>query len=108
MVSRGVEGHVYGLKLDRGEITEAALPTFPMVGPLNPDHDREAQFLPGGPSLPVEHVLLQQGEEGLHRGVVAARADAAHRPGDAVVLQHPDEGVRAELRAPIAVKPNSA
>jgi hypothetical protein len=30
-------------------------------------------------------------------GVVAARADAAHRAGDAVVLQCPDEGVGPEL-----------
>jgi len=97
VVSRDVWGHVYGLKVDRGEFTEAALPPLLVVGPLDPDHDRQAQFLPGSSSLLVEDVLLQEGEEGLHRGVVAASADAAHRPGDAVVLQHPHEGVRTEL-----------
>ena len=75
-----------------------------MVGPLDPDHDRQAQFLSGGPSLPVEDVLMQESEEGLHRGVVAAGADAAHRPSDGVVLQHPDEGIRAKLRAPVRVQ----
>jgi hypothetical protein len=91
----GVEGHVYCLKLDRGELTEAALPALAVVGLLDPDHDREAEFLPGRPSLPVEDVLLQEGEEGFHPGVVAARADSSHRPGDAVVFQHPHEGVGA-------------
>ena len=32
-----------------------------------------------------EDVLLQQGEERLHRGVVGAGADPAHRPGQAGV-----------------------
>jgi hypothetical protein len=47
--------------------------------------------------MPVEHVLLEQREEGLHRGVVPAGADPAHRPDQAVVLDGADEGVRAEL-----------
>jgi hypothetical protein len=64
VVSRGVEGHVYGLKLDRGEFTEAALPTLPVVGPLDPDHDRQAQFRPGGPSLLVEDVFCNRAKKG--------------------------------------------
>jgi hypothetical protein len=79
-------------KPDQGELAKAALPALPMVGPLDPDDDREAQFLPCRPVLPVEEVHLQE-SEGLHLGVVAARVNAAHRPGDAVVLQHANEGV---------------
>ena len=59
LVSRGLECHVYGLKLDRGEFTEAALATPAVVAPLDPDDDRQAQFFPGRPPLPVEDVLLQ-------------------------------------------------
>ena len=42
VVSRGFEGHVYCLKLDGSELTEAALPALTVVGPLDPDNDREA------------------------------------------------------------------
>jgi hypothetical protein len=33
----------------------------------------------GSPALPVEDVVLQQREERLHRGVVAARVDTTHQ-----------------------------
>lgn len=38
----GLEGHVYCLKLDRGELSEAALPALAVVGSLDPDDDRKA------------------------------------------------------------------
>ena len=65
MVSRGIEGHVYCFKLDRGEPTEAALPTLAVIGLLDPGHYCEAEFLAGRPSLLVDDLLLQEGEERL-------------------------------------------
>ena len=43
-----------------------------MVGPLDPGHDREPEFLASGPGTAIEDVLLQQREEALHGRVVAA------------------------------------
>jgi hypothetical protein len=50
-----------------------------VVGPLDPGDDRQAEFLSGGPAVAVEHVLLQQGEEGLDRGIVTAPAGPIKR-----------------------------
>src|SRR5438874_10175170 len=47
---------VDGLELDRGELAEGALTPPAVVGPFDPDHDRQAQLLSGGPSSAVEHV----------------------------------------------------
>ena len=58
-----------------------------MVGPVDPGHDRDPQLLTGRPALPVEDVLLQQGEERLLRRVVTGRADPAHRADHAVPVQ---------------------
>ena len=49
-----------------------------MVGPFDPDNDREAYLIAGGPGLAVQDVLLEQAEEAFHRCVVAGRADSAH------------------------------
>lgn len=54
-------------------------PTWQQSRLLDPDHDREAEFLLGLPPLPVQDVLLRQAEERLHRGVVRAGPDPAHR-----------------------------
>jgi hypothetical protein len=62
-----------------------------VVGALDPGHDLEPEFLPGLPPFLIQDVLLQEREERLHRGVVRAGADPAHRPGDPAFLQHLDE-----------------
>jgi hypothetical protein len=54
---------VHGLELDRREPAEGTLATPAVVGPFDPDHDREAELVPRPPALPVEDVALQQGEE---------------------------------------------
>jgi hypothetical protein len=46
-----------------------------VVGVLDPDDDREAEFGAGAPPPAVEDVLLQQIEELLHRSVVGAGPD---------------------------------
>ena len=68
--------------LDGCEAAESPLATAPVIGPLDPGFDRQLQLLPAGPALAVQDVLLQQGEEGLRRGIVAAPT----RPIDPVTL----------------------
>ena len=69
---------VHCLELDRGELAKGPLTAPAVVGPFDPDDDRESEFVAGGPVLAVEDVLLEQREERFHGGVVAARANAAH------------------------------
>src|SRR5665647_1182633 len=78
------------LVLDRGELAEGALAAAAAVGPFDPGHDRQAQLVAGGPALAVQDVLLQQGEVGLHGGVVPGRPDPAHGSDQAVDGQGPD------------------
>ena len=82
---------LYCLKLDRGEPAEPALAAPTVVGSFDPGHDGQAQFLSGGPALPVQDVLLQQREEGLHGCIVATGPDPAHGSGQSVALERPDE-----------------
>lgn len=51
----------------------------------------EPELLAGGPALPVEDVLPEQGEEGFHGGVVAGGGDLAHRAGQLVVAERGEE-----------------
>ena len=51
----------------------------------------------GGPAVPVEDVLLQRTEEGLHRGVVGAGPDPPHRPAQPVSAQRGEGCVRSKL-----------
>lgn len=94
-----VDGH----KLDRGELAEAALSASEVVGPFDPGHDRQAEFLAGDPLFAVQDALLEQGEERLHGGVVTCRGDAAHRPDEAVVAEHHHELLGTKLTASVAM-----
>lgn len=76
----------------------------PVVGPLDPGHDRDPEFFAGGPDATVEDVLLQQAEEGLHGRVVAGSSDPPYRSGHPVAVERPDELPGAELRSAIAVQ----
>jgi hypothetical protein len=91
------------LELDRGEASEAVLPASAVVGVLDPGDDREPELLPDLPAAPVEDVLLQQREERLHRRVVGAGPDAAHRAAQLVVVEGLDEGVGPELAAAVGM-----
>jgi hypothetical protein len=53
----------------------------PVIGPFDPDDDREAELVSGGPSLPVEDVLLKQREKRFGRSIVASRSDPTHTVG---------------------------
>jgi hypothetical protein len=59
-------------ELYRGELAQGTLPPAAVVGALDPRDDRQPQLRSGGPPLPIQDVALQQREERLHRGVVAA------------------------------------
>ena len=92
-----------GLKLDRGEATQTALSAPAVVGLLDPDHDRQAQFLQAGPALPIQDVFLQQGEKGFHGGVDRARPDPAHGPCELVVGELVHEFPGSKWTAAVAV-----
>lgn len=64
-----------------GELAEAALSSSAVVGPLDPGDDCEPEVVAAGPASAVEDVLLEQGEERFHGGVVGAGGDPAHRSG---------------------------
>jgi hypothetical protein len=53
-----VSGVVQYLELGRGEPAEGVLTALAVVGPLDPDDDRQPQILAGVSVLPVEDVLL--------------------------------------------------
>jgi hypothetical protein len=74
-----------------------------VVGPLDPGHDRDPELFAGGPDLTIEDVLLEQGEERLHGGVVATGTDLAHRSDQVVTAQGGHELPRPELAAPVGV-----
>lgn len=66
--------------------------TSTVIGPFDPGDDREVQILSRFPTSRVEHVVLQQRVERLHRGVVARRRHPSHRADESVIAQHADEG----------------
>src|SRR5699024_7797545 len=90
--------------LHRRQTTQPGLPPTSVIRPLDPGHDRAPQLIPGGPPATVEDILLQQSEERLHSRVIASRADAAHRPDNAVAFQCAGELLRPELAAAIRVR----
>jgi len=69
-----------------------------VVGAFDPGDDREPEVLAGGPAAAVQHVVLEQGEEGFHGGVVAG-GDLAHRTGQVMVAERGEELPGPELRS---------
>jgi hypothetical protein len=51
-----------------------------VVSGFDPGDDGDPELLAGWPALAVGHVLLEQGEERFHGGVVGAGSDASHDP----------------------------
>lgn len=74
-----------------------------VVGPFDPGDDRDPQLLAGVPAALVEDVLLQEGEEGFHRGIVTAGTDPSRGPDELVAAQAVDESSTSKLRASVAV-----
>ena len=68
-----------------GESAECCLSSPSVVVAFNLCHDREAELIAGDPAAAVQDVLLQLGEEQLHRCVVSSGRDSTHgtlHPGD--------------------------
>ena len=85
---REAHGRVHdGLVFDGGQLIEAGLSATAVVGPLDPGDDRDSELFSGPPALAIQDVLLQQREEGLHRGVVASSADFPHRAHEVMTVQ---------------------
>lgn len=75
------------LVLDGGRPAQAVLSAAAVVGPLDSGDDPCPQLFPGGPLLAVEHVLLQEGEEGLHRRVVPSCTNLSYRADQPVAAE---------------------
>lgn len=54
------------------ELVQPALSSLAVVIPINPDGDGQPQVLPVLPSPTVQNLLLQQGDERFHSGIVRA------------------------------------
>src|SRR5690625_6658629 len=73
---REIHGGVHdGLVFDGGQSAQAGLSATTVVGAFDPGDDRDAELFSSPPALAVQDVLLQQREEGLHRGVISAGTD---------------------------------
>lgn len=88
---------------DRGELPETPLPAPAVVFRLDPVDDCVAELFPGVPGPGAEHVLLQQAVKRLHRGVVAGRANPAHRTLQSVSLEQTGDLSGPELATAIGV-----
>src|SRR5215213_1641319 len=75
-------------RLDRGAIAEGRVQTLPVVEDLDVVEHGCLGLLPGAEPGLVDMLLLQRGEEALHRRVVEAVAAPAHGLPDPVPLQH--------------------
>lgn len=62
------------------EFAEGTLTPAAVVDLLDPGDDREAELVAGGPLAVVQDVLLQQSEDGRHRGTVVSRRDPSNGP----------------------------
>ena len=88
MLGRKAHGWVHdGLVFDGGQSAQASLSAASMIGPFDPGDDRDSEFFSGPPAASVQDVLLEQGEEGFHSGVVAGGTDLAHRSDEVVTVQ---------------------
>src|SRR5699024_4930050 len=101
---RQCDGRVYGgLEFDRGQPAQCGLSAAAVIGAFDPGDDGNAQLVAGGPAALVQHVLLQQGKETFHCGIVASSADSAHRPDQAVAAESTQEFPATELTAAVGV-----
>src|SRR3954471_5616029 len=76
-----------GPRLGRGAVAQGRVQTLPVVEDLDVLEHRRPGLRPGAEMDVVDVLLLERGEEGLHRRVVEAVALAAHRLLDAAPLQ---------------------
>lgn len=93
-----------GLVLDRRQTPEPGLSPPPMIGALDPGHDREPQLFSCGPAAPVKDVVLQQTEKRFHRCIVTGSTNSAHRPDHVVLVKRTPELPTPKLRSSVRVQ----
>jgi hypothetical protein len=59
-------------ELDRDQAAESGLPAAPVVGRLDPSHDRDPQLLPGGPGSAVEESKMSADRRDLIRALLSS------------------------------------
>ena len=64
-----------GFVFDGGQSAQAGLSAASVVSRLDPGDDGDPELFSGPPALAIQDVLLENREEGLHRGVVAGGTD---------------------------------
>lgn len=74
-----------------------------MIGSFDPGDDRDSQPLSVLPSLAVQDVLIQQGEERFHCAVSHVGAKCPHRTDEVVKVQGVHELQLPELAAVVRV-----
>ena len=74
-----------------------------VVGAFDLRDDRDLQLFPCCPYTPIQNVLLEEAEEGFHRGIVFAGGDPAHGSKQLVSGQHLTELLGSELAGPVGV-----
>lgn len=88
MSGREAHGGVHdGLVFDGGQKAQASVPAATVVGAFDPGDDRDAELFSAPPTLAVQDVLLEQGEERFHRSIVAGSTDLRHRADEAMTVQ---------------------
>ncbi len=79
-----------------GQLPQAALASFPMIGRLGPSSDRAPKLFLGRPLSSVQEVPLHECRERLRFGVIRVRANVGHRSEEPGVAQYADELLRPE------------
>src|SRR3954469_21920505 len=92
-----------GPRLGRSAVAQGRVQALPVVEDLDVLEHRRLRLRTGAEADVVDVLLLERGEEGLHRRVVQAVAAPAHRLLDAVPLQHLAVRLRAVLDPSVAV-----
>src|SRR5699024_7723203 len=75
-----------GLIFDRGQSAQAGLPTAPAIGPLDRGIDRDPELFACPSPLAIEHVVLEQRGERLHRGDFPASTGLSHRSDEVMTV----------------------
>src|SRR5918996_3910789 len=90
-------------ELGRRAVAEGGMAALAVVEGLDVLEDGGPGLLPGGPTLAMEQLGLEGGEEALGDGVVPAGAGAADALADVLLGQAGRVGVGEVLGAPVGV-----
>src|SRR3954447_561164 len=86
------------------QIPQGGVPADAVVERLDVLEDARPRLLARGVALVVDQLLLQRGEEALHRGVVPALGHSAHATANPVLPKEAPVVLAGVLAAPIRVR----